>query len=352
MPSIGNIVVKRIIEHRLLPPVAKPIVKGPTFPVVIAPEIVSPPYSVILPGGKGATGRIKEVIKGITQSVIVAPGSVSRTKVSGVVGISYTQTSFTFTSYTIAGIAVTKSLSDTLTISEPLAVQRVKGRSIFEDSPELTELSHTVDITRTKARTLAQTELITDLVQTVVTTGAFKELSETVTISDGVTAQTNKRRSVATQSVPVSESLVMLLAETESYTGMSFTNLSYVVGISARQSLTETVAITDLVEIEITYAVGAHKTRALTENVPITEGVAIQTTKARLVTETVPVDEDLSKVTTLTRTSFTGTGFTITGYTARVRNVKTISELTEESHTVRMVLTKNRRLSESVTIIG
>jgi hypothetical protein len=352
MPSIGNIVVKRIIERKLLPPVSIPIIKGPTFPVLIAPEIVRPPLSIILPGGKGAEGR-KEVWRGITQTVIVGAGSVTKIKVSGVVGVSYTQLSYTSLSYTLIGVQVTKTLSDTLTITEPLAVQRVKGRSIFEDSPELTELSFTLDIARTKARALTQTNLITDLLNAVVTTGAFKELTETVTVSDSVTARTTKTRALATQTVPISESLIILLAEeTESYTGDSFTNASYVVGISARKSLTETVAISDLLEGEVTYAVGVHETRALTENVSISEAVVATITKARLVSETVPVTENLTKLSSVTRTSFSGLRFTNTGYTARVRNVKTLNETTEESHTVRIVLTKNRSLSESVTIIG
>ncbi len=351
MPSIGNIVVKRIIERKLLPPVIKPIVKGPTFPVLIAPEIVSPPQGIILPGGKGAAGR-KEVWRGITQTVIVGAGSVTRIKVSGVVGVSYTQLSYTSLSYTLLGAQVTKSLSDTLTITEPLAVQRVKGRSIFEDSPELTELSFTLDIARTKARALTQTNLITDLLNAVVTTGAFKELIETLAVSDSVTAQTTKRRAVATQSVPISESVVIVLQETQSYTGQSYTNLSYVVGISEARSLTETVPISDLVQGLVTYPVGKHETRTLSQSVTISGGVVATITKARLVSETVPVTENLSKLTSVTRTSFSGLRFTNTGYTARVRNVKTITETTEESHTVRIVLTKNRGISESVTIIG
>ena len=352
MPSIGNIVVKRINLHKLLPPVSIPIIKGPTFPVVIAPEIVRPPLSVILPGGKGGEG-IKEVWRGITQTVIVAPGSVTRTKVSGVVGISYTQLSYTAMSYTLLGAQVSKGLSDTLTITEPLAVQRQKGRSIFEDSPELTQLSSTLNNERTKNRALAaQTNLVSDSVQTVVSTGAFKDLTESLTVSDTVTAQTTKRRAVATQSVPVSESVVIVLQETQSYTGQSYTNLSYVVGISAPRSLTETVAISDLLEAEVTYLVGAHKTRALTENTSISGTVIAAVTKARLLTQTVPVSENLTKLTVSTRTSFSGLRFTNTGYTARVRNVKTLNEIVEESHTVRIVLTKNRGLSESVTIIG
>jgi hypothetical protein len=352
MPSIGNIVVKREKLHKLLPPVTKPIVKGPTFPLLQAPEIVSPPQGIILPGGKGAAGA-KEVWRGITQTVVVGPGIVTRTKVSGLVGISYTQLSYTVMSYTLLGAQVTKSLSDTLTISEPLAVQRVKGRSIFEDSPELTELSFTLNNERTKSRTLAaQTNVIIDLVQTVVTTGAFKELTETLTVSDSVTAQTTKRRALATQSVPVSESVIIFREETESYTGDSFTNASYVVGISARRSLTETVAISDLVEAEVSYLIGVHKTKTLTQNVSISEGVVASITKARLVSETVPVIENLTKLTSVVRTSFSGLRFTNTGYTARVRNVKTINETTEESHTVRIALTKNRAISESVTIIG
>ena len=352
MPSIGNIVVKRIIERKLLPPVSIPIIKGPTFPVLIAPEIVRPPLSVILPGGKGA-GGVKEVWRGITQTVIVGAGSVSRTKVSGVVGVSYTQLSYTQMSYTLLGAQVTKALSDTLTITEPLAVQRQKGRSIFEDSPEVTESSFTLNNERAKARALAaQSVPIADLVETVVTTGAFKELTETLTVSDTVTAQTTKSRALATQSVPVSENLVMFREETESYTGDSFTNASYVVGISIRRSLTETVAITDLVQGLVTYPVGKHETRALTQNVTISEGVIATITKARLVSETVPVTENLTKITVSTRTSFSGLRFTNTGYTARIRNVKTITETTEESHTVRIVLTKNRGISESVTIIG
>ena len=353
MPSIGNIVVKRIIEHKLLPPVSIPIIKGPTFPVVIAPEIVSPPYGIILPGGKGALpGGIKSVIRGITQSVVVGAGSVTRVKVSGVVGISYTQLDYTSLSYTLLGAQVSKALSQTITISEPLAVRRVKGRSIFEDSPELTELSFSLNNERTKTRALAvQSNVIADLVESVVTTGVFKSLTESTTVSDSVAAQTTKTRALATQTVPIDESLVMVLEETESYTGDSYTNLSYVVGISETRSLTETVAISDLLEGLVTYAIGQHKTRALTENISISEGViATRTTKARLVTETVPITEAIIKVITLTRTSFSATRFTITGYTARLRNVKTLNEVVEESHTVRMALTKKRTIADTVII--
>ena len=126
MPSIGNIVVKRITEHRLLPPVYEPVVKGPTFTL----EQSQPVPHLVVPSLIGAGGESpkphKEAIKFITQNVIVGPGTVNRVKVSGIVGISYTQTSFTFTSYTIAGIAVTKALSDTTTITEPLSVRRIK----------------------------------------------------------------------------------------------------------------------------------------------------------------------------------------------------------------------------------
>jgi hypothetical protein len=107
MPSIGNIVVKRIIEHKLLPPVYEPIVKGPSVTLEQSqpvPHLVTP--SLIGAGGESPKAH-KEVLKFISQTVALSE-SINRVKVSGVVGISYTQTSFTFESYTIAGVALTK----------------------------------------------------------------------------------------------------------------------------------------------------------------------------------------------------------------------------------------------------
>jgi hypothetical protein len=329
MPSIGNIVVKRIIERKLLPPVSLPIIKGPTFPVVIAPEIVSPPQGIILPGGKGAA-HFKEVVQGISQNVIVGGGSVTRTKVSGVVGVSYTQLSYTSMSYTLLGAQVTKSLSDTLTITEPLAVKRVKGRSIFEDAPELTELSSTLDIGRTKARALAQTEAITDLIEGLVTTGVFKELSETVSVSDSVVAVKESKRTLV-QSDALDDNVAIILP-------------------GVRMTLTETIAVLEDLDFELTHAGGVNITKSLSDSTTISDSQSRALTNVRtLATQTVSIGESLTKEITA-KVSFTSS-YTDISYTSATRPEKSLTEVVEESHTVRMALTKNRGVPTQTIII-
>ena len=155
MPSIGNIVVKRITQHRLLPPVYEPIVKHAVLQVVTELQRIHHALPSLIGAGGQSPKPHKEVFKTISQSVTVAPGTVNRIKTAGVVGHSYTQASFTFDSYTlVAGAAISKTLTENISITEPLAVQRIKTRRIFEDAPELTELSSTLSIERTKARPL------------------------------------------------------------------------------------------------------------------------------------------------------------------------------------------------------
>ena len=204
---------------------------------------------MILSGGKGALpGGVKEVIKGLTQTVIVSPGIVTRTKVIGIVGISYTQTSFTFESYTIAGAPKTKGLTENISITEPLVVRRTKGRSIFEDAPELTELSATLTIERTKARALAQTEIIDEALTVLPQTNLTQTLTETDIISDSLTTVKESKR---------------LHAETVSESHDVSIELPGV-----KQVLTETVDVSDAIVKEITYAPG-HIAYELIENIDI-----------------------------------------------------------------------------------
>jgi hypothetical protein len=333
MTSIGNIVVKRLNLHKLLTPISKPIVKGPTYPLQLAAEIVSAAQSLILPGGKGALpGGIKEVIRGLVQTVIVSPGSVTKIKVSGLVGISYTQTSFTFESYTISGAPKSKGLIENISIAEPLAVTRIKRRSLFEDSPQLTELSHTLTLERTKARSLAQTEIIDEALTALTQTSLTQTLTETDTISDSLTTLKESKR---------------LHAETVSE--------SHDVSIEVpgiQQTLTELIDVSDAIVKEITYAVG-HIARDLIEDIVTSDAVTTTITKARALTEIEPLADNVTRQVAIGISSFTEISFTTTSYTifTEVRGLKLLDETTEESHTVRIELTKNRAVPVQTTDI-
>jgi hypothetical protein len=326
MPSIGNIVVKRIIEHKLLPPVLEPIVRGPALAVEQVTDIARHIVGLMPPGGKGS-GQIKQSAHGISQSVVVSD-SVTKVKVSGVTGISFTQTSFTFTSYTISGVAVTKSLSDTLTISEPLTVQRSKTRVIADS--DATETSETLDIVRTKTRALAETDVIGEAVTGIPQTHILQTLSETDAISESITTFKESKR-LQTETVSESGDVALTLP-----------------GI--RMTLTEDVLVSEGLIFEVTHAGGTNITKTLNETTPISDAMNRQSGLLRALAQAITISENLVKLVT-TRTSWTDS-FTLTSYTTAVRAVFTLTETTEESHTVRITLTKNRGLSESITIIG
>ena len=329
MPSIGNIVVKREKLHKLLPPVSAPIVKGPTFPVVIAPEIVSPPQSMILPGGKGALpGGIKSVIRGITQSVIVAAGSVTRIKISGIVGISYTQTSFTFTSYTIGGAVLTKSLTENISITEPLTVRRAKTRRLSDS--DATEISESTTIERVKARALTETSTIgAGVLHGEVTTGIARELVETQNISDTVVAVKETKRTLL-ESDALDDNVAIILP-------------------GVRMSLVETVPIVEDLDFELTHAGGVNITKSLSDSTTISDSQSRALTNVRtLATQTVSISESLTKEITA-KVSFTSS-YTDLSYTSATRPEKSIIELVEESHTVRISLTKKRSITDIVII--
>ena len=329
MPSIGNIVVKRIIERKLLPPVSKPIVKGPTFPLVIAPEIVSPPQGIILPGGKGALpGGIKSVIKGITQSVIVGAGSVTRTKVSGVVGISYTQLSYTSLSYTLIGAQITKSLSQSITITEPLTVQRSKKR-ILSDS-DGTEMSESTTIQRVKTRALTETSTIQPgSVLAEKIRGARRELVETENISDTVIAVKESKRTLV-QNDALDDNVAIILP-----------------GI--RMSLIENVPIVEDLDFEKTHAGAVNITKSLSDSTTISDSHVRRVTNVRSVAaETISITESVVKELAA-HVSFTSS-YTDLSYTSATRAEKSLTENVDESHTLRMALTKNRSITETVIV--
>jgi hypothetical protein len=335
MPSIGNIVVKRIIEHKLLPPVYEPIVKGPTFSLQQSqpvPHLVAP--SIVGAGGESPKPH-KEVFKFISQSVAVSAGTVSRVKVSGVVGISYTQTSFTFTSYTIAGIAVIKTLSQTITITEPLSVRRSKTRRL---SPEidLAELSHTLQVARTKKRAISETRVISETVTRSVTTQRQKTITEINTIAESVTKIKQSKR---------------LQVETVTESGSVAVSLP---GIS--KTLTESISVSDALVFEVTRAGGINITKALSDTISISESITRRIAFRRTLSQSIALAESLSKII-LTRRSYSRS-FTLISYTSVARPEKSLIEVTGESHTLRMALTKKRNvpaqsvsLSEQVTAI-
>jgi hypothetical protein len=334
MPSIGNIVVKRISENRLLPPVSAPIVKGPSVQVLQEAQIVHhAPPSLMGAGGESPKPH-KEVFKFISQSVVVGAGTVNRIKTAGVVGHSYTQTSFTFESYTlVAGAVRSKTLTENISITEPLAVQRVKTRRIFEDAPELTELSTTLNIERTKARALVQTEPIDETLTVLPHTIVRQTLTETNDITGSVTTVKEVKRS-RVESISESGDVAMTLP-------------------GVKLSLIETEEISDSVVKEITYAVG-HIATELIEDVSITDAVVPTITKTRAAVETIDLADNLTGLVTTGITSYTFTSFTSQSYTifTELRTEKVLDETVGESHTVRTQTTKNRSaITETTEII-
>jgi hypothetical protein len=332
MPSIGNIVVKRIIEHKLLPPVYEPIVKGPSVTLEQSqpvPHLVTP--SLIGAGGESPKAH-KEVLKFISQTVALSE-SINRVKVSGVVGISYTQTSFTFESYTIAGVAVTKSLSETITITEPLSVQRSKKRVVTDS--DASELSETLTAARRKARALTQSTGIAETLTIAAPT--LRELIETQTVSDSVVAVKSSRRTLV-QSEALDDNVAILLP-----------------GI--RNVLVETVSILEALEAEVTHVGGLNITKSLSDTINISEAaITRRTAFYRALAQSIALGDSLVKLL-LARRSYSRS-FTLISYTSSARAEKSLSEFVGESHTLRMALTKNRNLpaqsvnlSEQVTAI-
>ena len=324
MPSIGNIVVKRIIEHKLLPPVFEPILRGPALAVEQIADVARHMVGLMPPGGKGA-GQRKESAHGISQTIVVSD-SVTKVKTPGITGISFTQTSFTFTSYTITGVAVTKSLSDTLTISEPLTVQRSKTRVIADS--DATETSETLDIVRTKTRALAETDVISEAVTGIPQTNVRQTLSETDAISESIATFKESKR---------------LQTETVSESGDVTLTLPGVI-----KTLSESVTISDGVVFEITHPGGTNITKTLDETTPISDTMDRQSGLLRALAQTITISENVVKLIT-TRTSWTDS-YTLLSYSTAVRSVQALTETEEESHTVRITLTKNRGITESVTI--
>ena len=328
MPSIGNIVVKRIIEHKLLPPVYEPITKGPTFALVQSqpvPHLVAP--SLIGAGGESPKPH-REVFKFITQSVAVSAGTVNRIKVSGVVGISYTQTSFTFTSYTIAGIAVTRALpTQSITITEPLSVKRAKSRRLAPEI-DLAELSHTMSVRRTKARAVPETVLSSETLTAAVSTQRQQTLTETVVLTESLIKLKQSKR---------------LQVETVSESGSVNRTLP---GIS--RTLSQSVSISDGLTFEVTHAGGINITKTLSDTIDLNETITRRSTTARTVLESIALADSVTKLI-LTRRSYSRS-FSLVSYSSLARAEKSIIESVGESHTVRMTLTKKRSVTQSVII--
>ena len=328
MANIGKIVVRREIKRHLIPPAYEPIIKGPALVTETVPTIVhhAPPSFM---GAGGKTFAHKESVHFITQTVAVSD-SLVRIKTSGIVGISYTQTSFTFESYTIAGVAVTKTLSQTITISEPLTVQRVKTRSLFEDSPELTQLSSTLSIKRTKTRPIPETQIISDTVLAQVSTQAAQVLTETNAITESVTKLKASRR---------------LQVETVSESGDVTMTLP---GIS--RALSQTVSISDAVGFVVTHAGGINITKTLNDIININEAITRRLENYRTLAQTIAITENLIRLIVTSRKSFSRS-FTLVSFTATGRLEKILSESVGESHTLRMALRKARSVpTQSVTL--
>ena len=76
-------------------------------------------------------------------------------------------------------------------------------------------------------------------------------------------------------------------------------------------------------------------------------------TKTRLLTETEPLADNVTRQVAIGISSFTEISFTTTSYTifTEIRGLKLLDETTEESHTVRIELTKNRSLPVQTTDI-
>jgi hypothetical protein len=275
----------------------------------------------------------KEVFKTISQTVSVGAGAVNRTITTGVVGHSYTQASFTFDSYTlVAGAVRVKTLTENISITEPLAVQRVKKRRLFEDSPQLTELSHTVTIERTKARALTQTEIIDETLTVLPHTIVRQTLTETNDITESVTTVKEVKRS-RVETVGESGDVAITLP-------------------GVKLSLTETEEISDSVVRQITYAIG-HIANQLIEDVSISDAVIATITKTRAALETVPLADNLTGVVTTGITSYTYTSFTSQSYRifTELRGERLLEETVGESHTVRTQMTKNRSVPLQTTEI-
>jgi hypothetical protein len=114
------------------------------------------------------------------------------------------------------------------------------------------------------------------------------------------------------------------------------------------------VPILEDLDFEVTHPGGVNITKSLGDTTTIGEANArVVANKRTLATETVTISEDVIKTVRIQTTSFTDS-FTTTSYAIyfESRVEKSLEELTEESHTVRMVLTKARGLSDTVTIIG
>lgn len=329
MPSIGNIVVKRIIEHKLLPPVYEAITKGPTFALEQWQAIrhLIPP-SLLGAGGESPKPH-KEVFKFITQSVTISAGTVNRVKVSGVVGISYTQTSFTFESYTIApGVVAIKTLSDTLTITEPLTVRRSKSRRLAPEI-DLAELSHTMSVRRTKGRAIPDTTIISESVSASVTTQTQQTLTETTLLTELLTKLKESKR---------------LHVDTVSESGSVNRTLP---GIT--KTVSESVSVSDGLTFEVTHVGGINITKTLSDSIDLSETITRQSTTVRTVLESIALADNVVQLIITVRSY--SNSFSLTSYTSSFRPRRTITETVQESHTVRMALTKRRSVPlQSVNI--
>ena len=326
MPSIGNVVVKRVIKHKLLPPVYERIVKGPTHVLEQSqpiPHLVTP--SIIGAGGESPKPH-REVFKFITQSLAIND-AVVKIKTSGVVGISYTQTSFTFESYTISGNAVTKALAtQSTTITELLTVRKATKRLLIETAA--TQLSETTTIRRTKTRALAETRSISDSVSVAAPT--LRTLVETQPLSDSVVAVKTKARALV-QTTATDDNVAMLLP-----------------GI--RMNLIETIAILEDLQAEVTHAGGTNIFKSLSESITLSELIAKALRKYRSIAETIALADNVIKLIVTTRKSFTSS-FTPISFTSTARAEKILTESVGESHTLRMALTKFRSVPiQSVSI--
>jgi hypothetical protein len=329
MPSIGNIVVKRIIEHKLLPPVLEPIVKGVTLATEQVADIVHhAPLSLL--GAGGTTFTHKQSVHSMSQSVVVSD-SVTKVKTGGVTGLSYTQTSFTALSYTLIGVAITKGLTENITVGAGTATRLVtKTRSILVSDFEAQEISQTLSIQRGKTRALAETDVISEAVVAVPQTNVRQTLSETNVISESIATFKESKR---------------LQTETVSESGDVSLTLPGIV-----KTLSETVEISEGVVFEVTHVGGNNVVKTLSETVDITEDTTRQSTLSRAFTETITIGETVTKLITTQITSYTPTSYTELSYMAVIRSSQQLTEIVEESHTVRLMMTKARGITESVTV--
>jgi hypothetical protein len=336
MVVIGKIKISREIKKRLLPPVYEPVVKGRTFTPVLEAPIFSHAPPTLMQGGSGAGGGAgvggRNIVRSLTENVTIGGGSVNRVVSPGAaLGVSYSQTSFTFTSYTIVGgVAAVKTLTESITITEPLAVTRSKSRVIGDS--DVSESSEVVIEQRTKTRGLTETVDITDAISEHPATAKKKLLAETVDITEDAARVKDRKIALDTETVEQSDDVVY------ERPGLTIT-------------LVETEEITDAVVFEITYASG-HIPKDITENVAVSELVTAVVAKARALVETDPISDNVIRTVTITLTSYTDTSFTQDSYTVIVRNEFGLIETEEISDTVRIALTKNRGLTETVDIVG